>query len=130
MKKRKEIRGSGGGLGLWGSGTQFSTSSGTKQAVSSLSGWKSQIDQLSQTGSTSSSYNLWHSGPGRCMVVSPTNLFVLSDPILTLVFQVPFQPTKPMFVGADVLFNVYITLTFVDCILVTSQYSRRPSESV
>jgi hypothetical protein len=61
-------------------------------------------------------------------MVSPPNHIISSDPILKVIFQVPFQPTKAILVGVDVLLTVRVTFTFFDYTLVTSPYSRRLSE--
>src|SRR5216683_211643 len=61
-------------------------------------------------------------------MVSPPNHIISSHPILKVIFQVPFQSTKAILVGVDVLLTVRITLTLFDYILVTSPYSRRLSE--
>ena len=62
------------------------------------------------------------------VMVRPPNHLISSGPILKVIFQVPFQPTKAILVGVDVLLTVRVTLTFFDYILVTSPYSRRLSE--
>jgi len=46
-------------------------------------------------------------------MVSPPNHIISSDPILKVIFQVPFQPTKAILVGVDVLLTVRITLTSI-----------------
>jgi hypothetical protein len=46
-------------------------------------------------------------------MVSPPNHIISSDPILKVIFQVPFQPTKAILVGVDVLLTVRITITLI-----------------